>query len=122
MTSSELPGLVLALPKGRILKELAPVLALVATWAPSVHDGGFVELQHRITDAEEAVASARQFYNDAVNVLRDRRSTFPGRLFAWSVTIPSWELFEAADARQAPLVAIDPTPAPPVPDGGRPGA
>lgn len=79
----------------------------------------YLDLQHRYTDAEEAVASARRFYNDAIEVLRNRRAQFPGNLFARFVRVPSWQLFEADEAAAyVPPVAIAPQAAPaPAVDG-----
>lgn len=72
-------------------------------------DAVFVDLQRRITDAEEAVASARHFYNQAINVLRDRRQQLPGSLFARLVPVPTWRLFEAEEAARAtPAVPLVP--------------
>jgi hypothetical protein len=73
----------------------------------------FGDLQRRYTDAEDAVAAARQFYNDAIELLRNRRSQFPGNLFARLVSVPSWKLFEAEEAATiAPPVALAPEAAP----------
>jgi LemA protein len=73
----------------------------------------YLDLQLRIADAEESVASARQFYNDAIEVLRTRRSQFPGSLFARFVDVPSWNLFEAEEAaRLTPSAAVAPSAAP----------
>jgi LemA protein len=73
----------------------------------------YLDLQLRIADAEESVASARQFYNDAIEVLRTRRSQFPGSLFARFVEVPSWKLFEAEEAaRFVPSAAVAPSAAP----------
>ncbi len=97
----------------------------------------YLDLQARIADAEESVASARQFYNDAIEVLRTRRSQFPGSLFARFVEVPSWKLFEAEEAaRSTPSAAVAPhaapaldpssptppvSPTPPPPSGQPPG-
>ena len=71
------------------------------------------DLQLRIADAEESVASARTFYNDAIEMLRTRRSQFPGSLFARFVHVPSWRLFEADEAATfVPTVALAPQAAP----------
>lgn len=92
----------------------------------------YLDLQRRYADAEEAVASARTFYNDAIEVLRTRRSQFPGSLFARYVRVPSWKLFEAEEAATyvpaievaptlAPAPNLDPV-APPAPPAGPPPA
>ena len=73
----------------------------------------FLDLQRRYADAEESVASARRFYNDAIEVLRTRRGQFPGNLFARFVEVPSWNLFEADDAdRAVPRIPEAPAAAP----------
>ena len=73
----------------------------------------YLDLQLRIADAEESVASSRQFYNDAIEVLRTRRAQFPGSLFARFVEVPSWNLFEAEEAeRYVPSAAVAPSAAP----------
>jgi hypothetical protein len=76
----------------------------------------------RITQAEDQVAYARRFYNDAVTVLRDRRRTFPGILVAPLVRTPSWQLFRwhgpadpgtrAAPPPPRPAPVLNPTRAP----------
>lgn len=73
----------------------------------------YLDVQRRYADAEESVASARRFYNDAIEVLRTRRGQFPGSLFARFVQVPSWKLFEADEAaRYVPPVAVAPAAAP----------
>jgi LemA protein len=62
-------------------------------------------LQQTLTDTENRIAFAREFYNDAVKVLRDRRQTFPYLLFTPLVPIPSLLLFgKDAPARPPALV------------------
>lgn len=87
----------------------AGAFALVEAHPQLKADAVFVDLQRRIVDAEESVASARTFYNEAINVLRDRRQQFPGNLFARLVEVPTWRLFEAEEmALAAPPIAIAP--------------
>ena len=73
-------------------------LVALAESNPQLHaDEEFTKLSSALTDTENRVALARQFYNDAVTVLRDRRSTFPYLLVARLVSIPSFELFEGGN-------------------------
>jgi LemA protein len=91
----------------------ASTAALVEAYPNLRADAVFLDLQRRYVDAEEAVASARLFYNDAIELLRTRRSQFPGSLFARYVSVPSWKLFEADEAaRIVPSMASAPQPAP----------
>ncbi|HEY4376473.1 MAG TPA: LemA family protein [Acidimicrobiales bacterium] len=85
------------------------VFALAEAYPDLKANTVFLDLQRRITDTENLVASSRQFYNDAITVLRDRRQTFPGNLVAWMVKVPSWQLFEAEEAAAAPVaIHVDP--------------
>ncbi|QXC63359.1 LemA family protein [Aquihabitans sp. G128] len=98
----------------------AQAVALAEAYPDLKANTVFVDLMRRITDAEESVASARTFYNDAINVLRDRRQQFPGNLFARMVEVPSWRLFEADEAdRRLPDASVAPAAAdhPDDPDG-----
>ena len=98
----------------RGLKSAAKTAVALAEASPDLKASSvFGDLQLRIADAEESVASARQFYNDAIEVLRTRRAQFPGSLFARFVDVPSWKLFEAEEAaRFVPSVALAPSAAP----------
>jgi LemA protein len=98
----------------RGLKSAAKTTIALAEAYPDLKASSvFLDLQLRIADAEESVASARQFYNDAIEVLRKRRSQFPGSLFARFVDVPSWKLFEAEEAASfVPSVAVAPAAAP----------
>lgn len=96
------------------MKAAAQTTVALAESNPNLKaDSVYVDLQARIADAEESVASARGFYNDAIEVLRTRRTQFPGSLFARFVEVPSWNLFEADEAaRFVPSVATAPSAAP----------
>jgi LemA protein len=98
----------------RGLRSAAQTTVALAEAYPALKaDQLFLDLQRRYVDAEEGVASARRFYNDAIEVLRNRRSQFPGSLFARMVTVPSWRLFEAEEAAAyVPPVALAPEAAP----------
>ena len=106
----------------RRLRSAARTTVAVAEAYPDLKaDQLYLDLQKRYADAEEGVASARTFYNDAIELLRTRRTQFPGSIFARYVQVPSWKLFEADEAAlivpmiaQAPVAAPAPeaTPAP----------
>ncbi len=94
----------------RGLRNAAASTAAVVEAYPDLRaDSVFLDLQRRYVDAEEAVASARLFYNDAIELLRTRRGQFPGSLFARFVQVPSWNLFEAEEAATiAPSISTAP--------------
>jgi LemA protein len=108
----------------RGLKHAAKTTVALAEGYPDLKASGvYLDLQVRIADAEESVASAREFYNDAIEVLRTRRSQFPGSLFARFVDVPSWKLFEAEEAATfVPSAAVAPAaaPSPDASSGGPP--
>lgn len=73
--------------------DAAALLALAEAYPPLQADEGFRRLQEELVRTEDGVAFARGFYNDAINVLRDRRRRFPGLLLAPLVPVPSLELW-----------------------------
>lgn len=116
-TDAEIDG---ATATDRSIRSAAQTTAAVAEAYPDLKASQlYLDLQRRYADAEEGVASARRFYNDAIEMLRTRRSQFPGSLFARFVDVPSWKLFEAEEAEQiVPSVALAPEAAPDLPPVG----
>lgn len=55
----------------------------------------FSKLQTEIVNAEDRIASAREFYNDSVTAMRHRSTTFPGVVVARLGRFDSGELFAA---------------------------
>jgi LemA protein len=108
----------------RGLRSAAKTTVALAEDYPDLKASGvYLDLQLRIADAEESVASAREFYNDAIEVLRTRRSQFPGSLFARFVDVPSWKLFEAEEAATfVPSAAVAPSAAPALDPAAKPAA
>lgn len=81
------------------------LLALAEAY-PRLHaDQQYERLADALRDTENRIALSRTFYNDAVNVMRDRRGTFPYILVASFVTMPTLELFETSE-RNAVAVGI----------------
>jgi LemA protein len=73
--------------------EGAKLVALAESY-PDLHaNEEFTKLSATLTDTENRIAFAREFYNDAVNLMRDRRGTMPYALIAPFVPIPSLQLF-----------------------------
>jgi LemA protein len=80
--------------------EGAQLLALAENY-PQLHaDEQYMKLSGALTDTENRIALAREFYNDAVNLMRDRRETMPYALIAPLVPIPSLELFGGSSQSQ----------------------
>jgi LemA protein len=75
-------------------RDRATQLVALAESTPALKaDAEFATLAATLTDTENRIAYSRQFYNDAVTVLRDRRGTFPYILISWLTPVPSFELF-----------------------------
>lgn len=75
------------------------LLALAEAIPDLKTDAQSEQLTSTLSASENQIASAREFYNEAVTVFRNRRGTFPYVLVAWLVHIPSFELF----GQEAPL-------------------
>jgi LemA protein len=85
-------------------REQGMKLVALAEAYPQLHaDEQFTKLSDQLSDTENRVALAREFYNDAINVMRDRRGTFPYLLMAPFVPVRSLELFGGDPGTAAPL-------------------
>ena len=83
----------------------------------------FLELQHELSDTEEKIAYARQFYNTNVLSYNSRTATFPSVFFARMFGFQPEEFFEAeAEARQDVQVSFSTPPAAPSPPASPPAA
>jgi LemA protein len=78
----------------------------------------FLDLQHELSDIEEKIAYARQFYNTNVLSYNAKTQTFPSVIFANMFGFQPSEFFEAEETARADVkVSFAPTPpaAPPAP-------
>jgi len=66
----------------RLSGQLPPLLAVAESYPELKSDGGFIQLQSALKEAEEKIAYARQFYNDTVLIYRDRIQQFPSSIIA----------------------------------------
>ena len=84
----------------------------------------FLELQRELSDIEEKIAYARQFYNTNVLSYNSSTATFPSVFFARTFGFQPEEFFEAEDeARQDVKVSFStPPPAAPSPPASSPPA
>jgi LemA protein len=72
----------------------------------------FMALQAELTDIEEKIAYARQFYNRNVTDFNTRIQVFPNVIIANMFNFQPFEFFEAEEgAREAPHVSFTPPPA-----------
>ena len=70
----------------------------------------FMALQNELTDIEEKIAYARQFYNTNVNDFNARIQVIPNVFFANMMGLKPFEFFEAEEAaREVPRVSFQST-------------
>ena len=67
----------------------------------------FIDLQRKLTETEDGLEHARQFYNDAVYGYNNAVQTLPGALLAGVLGFRSRQFFQASTAEQA-AVAVRP--------------
>lgn len=73
----------------------------------------FLDLQNELSDIEEKIAYARQFYNRNVSVYNTRIQTVPSVVVANMFGFERFEFFEAPEeGREVPEVTFAPPPAP----------
>jgi LemA protein len=83
----------------------------------------FMALQNELTDIEEKIAYARQFYNRNVSDFNTRIQVFPNVMIANMFNFQPFEFFEAEEeAREAPHVSFTPPPAAQPPAGQPPAS
>lgn len=76
----------------------------------------FLQLQNELSDIEEKIAYARQFYNTNVLSYNTKTQQFPSAIFANMFGFQAAEFFEAEEAaREDVKVSFAPTPPPPAP-------
>ena len=64
---------------------------------------GFVNLQKELSDTEDKVAYARQFFNSVVRQSNEKLVMLPGNLVAGMFGFKAQEFFEAEEAEKAPI-------------------
>ena len=74
----------------------------------------FLDLQNELSDIEEKIAFARQFYNSNVRSYNTRTETFPSAIMANMFGFLPFEFFEAEEeGREVPEVSFAPPAEPP---------
>ncbi len=66
----------------------------------------FLELQRELTDTEDKIAYARQFYNSNVRSYNERTVTVPSSIIAGMFNFQPAEFYEAPDAAAADEVTV----------------
>ena len=84
---------------------LAPLLALGQSYPQLNSSNNFLNLQDNLTDTEDKLAFARQYYNDAVATLNKLTRTIPWMFFTGIAAVHSRDFYQAPEGQdQAPQV------------------
>jgi LemA protein len=107
-----------------LTQTLRSLFAVAEAYPDLKANQNFLELQRELSDTEDKIAYARQFYNRNVLSYNEKTGTFPSVIIANQFGFQPEEFFEAEEeARQdvrvsfdrAPAAAAAPPPAPPAP-------
>jgi len=86
---------------------LRQLFAVAEAYPDLKADQGVADLRDKLTDAENKIAYARQFYNDTVMSFNTATQTFPANLLAGAFGFAGREYFEAEPAAdEAPQVRL----------------
>src|SRR3989338_3477439 len=61
---------------------LKTIFAIAENYPDLKANTTFIELHHELTGTEDRIAYSRQFYNDSILSYENKRTTFPGNMFA----------------------------------------
>jgi LemA protein len=82
---------------------LANVFALSEAYPDLKANQSFLSLQSELSETEDRIAYARQYYNDSVNQYNDKIQSFPGVLIARRVGFGPREYFQAEGDARGPV-------------------
>ncbi len=97
-----------------LTETLRSLFAVAENYPDLKANQNFLDLQNELSDIEEKIAYARQFYNRNVSVYNTRIQTVPNVVVANMFGFQRFEFFEAPEeAREVPEVSFAPPPAAP---------
>jgi LemA protein len=116
-----------AAAQARLDKAIIDVLAVAEAYPDLKATVNFQQLQTALTDTENQLAFARQFYNDAVSQQNTAVRTIPWLLFTGLAGVHAREFYNAPEGQEAaPTVSFDQSApaesAPPTPPAAEPPA
>ena len=83
-------------------KSLVNVMAVAEQYPDLKASTNFLQLQNQLTDTENQVSFARQYYNDAVGTLNTLLVTLPWMLFNGMAKVAKRDFYEAPEGQAAP--------------------
>jgi len=104
-----------------LTQTLRSLFAVAENYPELKANQNFLDLQNELSDIEEKIAYARQFYNRNVSTYNTRIQTVPNVVVANMFGFKPFEFFEAEEeAREVPEVSFAPPPAPAEPPASPP--
>jgi LemA protein len=104
-----------------LTQTLRSLFAVAENYPDLKANQNFLDLQNELSDIEEKIAYARQFYNRNVSVFNTRIQTVPNVIVANMFGFERFEFFEAEEeAREVPEVSFVPPPPAAPPTAGEP--
>ncbi|ODR09177.1 LemA family protein [Mycolicibacillus koreensis] len=88
--------------QARLDRAVFNVLAVAENYPDLKASTNFLQLQDQLTDTENQLAFARQYYNDAVATLNQRVVTIPWMFFAGVAGVAQRAFYQAPEGQQAP--------------------
>ncbi len=85
---------------GELSQALGRLLALSEAYPDLKANENFKQLQSDLTDTEDKISHARQFYNDAVLIYKNKLEMFPSNLVASIFGFKPEAFFEATEAEK----------------------
>ena len=83
-------------------KSLVNVMAVAEQYPDLKASADFLQLQNQLTDTEDKLSFARQYYNDAVGTLNTLIVTLPWMLFNGVAKVTKCEFYKAPEGQSAP--------------------
>jgi len=91
-----------AAAQARLDRAIFDVLAVAEAYPDLKASASFLHLQTELSETEEALAFARQYYNDAAGRLNTLVSTLPWMLFNGAAGVRKREFYEAPAGQETP--------------------
>ena len=88
--------------EARLDKAIFDVLAVAEAYPDLKASVNFQQLQTGLTETENQVSFARQFYNDAVKSLNNLVKTIPWMFFTGIASVHEREFYDAPEGQEAP--------------------
>ena len=91
-----------AAAEAQLDRALVNVMAVAENYPDLKASQNFLQLQGQLSETENQLAFARQYYNDAVSTLNKSVTTIPGMFFAGPAGVSKREFYEAPEGQEAP--------------------